>query len=51
MSLGGTLVMSSGYVLLGFSCVAFGNVSFPLLGLPTAMPIKKIKSEVSSGTH
>lgn len=43
-SLEGKLIVSSGYVLLGFSRLVFGNVSFLLLGLPTTIPIKKKKN-------
>lgn len=51
VSLEGKLTTSSQYILLGFSCLVFGNVSFLLLGPPTTIPIKKVRSEVSAGAH
>lgn len=39
VSLEGKLIVSSGYVLLGLSCLVFGNVSFLLLGPPATPPI------------
>lgn len=43
MSLEGKLILNSGYVLLRYSLLVFGNVKFLFLGLPKKIPIKKKK--------